>query len=57
MTGAGGTREGKQRKPIHLGAHFPGASNTTVWSNPESGSQIEFESFVHLAQVAATGAA
>ena len=42
-------REGKHRKPIHLAAHFPGVNNTTVWSDPESGSQIEFDSFVHMA--------
>ena len=48
-------REGKQRKPIHLAAHFPGVNNTTVWSEPESGSQIEFDSFVHLAQTAERG--
>ena len=45
-------REGKERKPIHLAAHFPGVNNTTVWSDPQSGSQIEFESFVHLARTA-----
>ena len=39
-------REGKHRKPIHLAAHFPGVNNTTVWTDPESGSQIEFDSFV-----------
>jgi FMN-dependent oxidoreductase (nitrilotriacetate monooxygenase family) len=49
------TREGKNRKPIHLGAHFPGVNNTTVWSDPESGSQIEFDSFVHLARIAERG--
>src|SRR3712207_84564 len=48
-------REGKQRKPIHLAAHFPGVNNTTVWADPESGSQIEFESFVHLARTAERG--
>jgi FMN-dependent oxidoreductase (nitrilotriacetate monooxygenase family) len=48
-------REGKQRKPIHLAAHFPGVNNTTVWSEPESGSQIDFDSFVHLAQTAERG--
>ena len=51
----GGIREGKHRKPIHLGAHFPGVNNTTVWSHPESGSQIEFDSFVHLARTAERG--
>jgi FMN-dependent oxidoreductase (nitrilotriacetate monooxygenase family) len=39
-------------KQIHLAAHFPGVNNTTVWSDPESGSQIEFSSFAHLAQTA-----
>ena len=48
-------REGKHRKPIHLAAHFPGVNNTTVWADPESGSQIEFDSFVHLAQTAERG--
>lgn len=37
-------------KQIHLAVHFPGVNNTTVWSDPGSGSQIEFSSFVHLAQ-------
>ncbi len=46
---------GKRRKQIHLGAHFPGVNNTTVWSDPRSGSQIEFESFVHLATTAERG--
>jgi alkanesulfonate monooxygenase SsuD/methylene tetrahydromethanopterin reductase-like flavin-dependent oxidoreductase (luciferase family) len=49
------TREGKHRKPIHLAAHFPGVNNTTVWADPEAGSQIEFDSFVHLAQTAERG--
>ena len=48
-------REGKRRKPIHLAAHFPGVNNTTVWSDPDSGSQIEFDSFVHLARTAERG--
>jgi len=48
-------RQGKDRKQIHLAAHFPGVNNTTVWSDPESGSQIEFDSFVHLAQTAERG--
>ncbi|OBK70675.1 NtaA/DmoA family FMN-dependent monooxygenase [Mycobacterium sp. 1274761.0] len=49
------TREGKNRKLIHLAAHFPGVNNTTVWTDPESGSQIEFDSFVHLARTAERG--
>jgi FMN-dependent oxidoreductase (nitrilotriacetate monooxygenase family) len=42
----------KPRKQIHLAAHFPGVNNTTVWSDPASGSHIEFSSFVHLARTA-----
>jgi FMN-dependent oxidoreductase (nitrilotriacetate monooxygenase family) len=48
-------REGEHRKPIHLATHFPGVNNTTVWTDPGSGSQIEFESFVHLARTAERG--
>ncbi len=43
------------RKPIHLAAHFPGVNNTTVWTNPSAGSQIEFDSFTHLARTAERG--
>src|ERR1700689_4565191 len=39
-------------KQIRLAAHFPGVNNTTVWSDPDSGSHIDFGSFVHLAQTA-----
>ena len=42
----------KPVKQIHLAAHFPGVNNTTVWSDPASGSQIDFSSFVHLARTA-----
>jgi FMN-dependent oxidoreductase (nitrilotriacetate monooxygenase family) len=45
----------KPVKQIHLAAHFPGVNNTTVWSDPESGSQTDFASFVHLAQTAERG--
>lgn len=48
-------REGKERKQIHLAAHFPGVNNTTVWSDPDSGSQLDFSSFVHLAETAERG--
>jgi FMN-dependent oxidoreductase (nitrilotriacetate monooxygenase family) len=37
---------------IHLAAHFPGVNNTTVWSDPEAGSHIEFSSFAKLARTA-----
>ena len=43
------------KKQIHLAAHFPGVNNTTVWSDPESGSQTDFSSFVHFAQTAERG--
>src|SRR4051794_4836054 len=43
------------RKQVHLAAHFPGVNNTTVWSDPRSKSQIDFDSFVHLAQAAERG--
>ena len=42
----------EQPRQIHLAAHFPGVNNTTVWSDPEAGSHIEFSSFVQLAQAA-----
>jgi FMN-dependent oxidoreductase (nitrilotriacetate monooxygenase family) len=42
-------------KQIILAAHFPGVNNTTVWSDPRSGSQIDFASFAHLAQTAERG--
>ncbi|WP_459545954.1 NtaA/DmoA family FMN-dependent monooxygenase [Nocardia sp. X0981] len=45
----------KVGKRIHLAAHFPGVNNTTVWSDPRSGSQIAFDSFVHLARTAERG--
>ncbi len=47
----------EQRRPkqIHLAAHFPGVNSTTVWSDPTSGSQTDFASFVHLARTAERG--
>lgn len=45
----------KRRKQIILGAHFPGVNNTTVWQDPDSGSQIDFASFKHMAQAAERG--
>lgn len=32
------------RKQIHLAAHFLGVNHNTVWSDPGSGSQIDFDS-------------
>ncbi|WP_280470895.1 NtaA/DmoA family FMN-dependent monooxygenase [Nocardia farcinica] len=45
----------RPRKQVHLAAHFPGVNNTTVWSDPDSGSQIDFASFEHLARTAERG--
>ncbi len=45
----------KPAKQIHLAAHFPGVNNTTVWSDPQSGSHIDFGSFVHFAETAERG--
>ncbi len=42
----------KPAKQVHLAAHFPGVNNTTVWSDPRSGSHIEFSSFAHFARTA-----
>lgn len=42
-------------KQLHLGAHFPGVNNTTVWSDPASGSHIDFDSFVRFARDAERG--
>jgi FMN-dependent oxidoreductase (nitrilotriacetate monooxygenase family) len=41
-----------QPRQIHLAAHFPGVNNTTVWSDPDAGSHIDFSSFEHLARTA-----
>jgi FMN-dependent oxidoreductase (nitrilotriacetate monooxygenase family) len=42
----------KPIKQVHLAAHFPGVNNTTVWSDPQAGSHIEFSSFAHFAATA-----
>jgi len=42
-------------RQIHLGAHFPGVNNTTVWRDPRAGSQVDFSSFEHLARTAERG--
>jgi FMN-dependent oxidoreductase (nitrilotriacetate monooxygenase family) len=42
-------------KQVHLAAHFPGVNNTTVWSDPASGSHIDFRSFAHFARTAERG--
>ncbi|MET7401876.1 NtaA/DmoA family FMN-dependent monooxygenase [Dactylosporangium sp. NPDC005572] len=42
-------------KQVILAAHFPGVNNTTVWSDPASGSQIAFDSFERFARTAERG--
>ncbi|GAB3048722.1 NtaA/DmoA family FMN-dependent monooxygenase [Sediminivirga luteola] len=49
------TRAHAAGRQIILGAHFPGVNNTTVWSDPASGSHIAFESFRRFAQSAERG--
>lgn len=43
------------KKPVVLAVHFPGVNNTTVWSAPDSGSQMAFASFAHMARKAEEG--
>ncbi|WP_380174581.1 NtaA/DmoA family FMN-dependent monooxygenase [Kineococcus sp. DHX-1] len=43
------------RRQVHLGAHFPGVNQTTVWRDPRAGSQTDFSSFEHLARTAERG--
>jgi FMN-dependent oxidoreductase (nitrilotriacetate monooxygenase family) len=43
------------KRRIHLAAHIPGVNSTTVWSAPDAGSQIDFESFAHFAANAERG--
>jgi len=53
--GSADPRTGKPIKQVHLAAHFPGVNSTTVWSDPASGSQIDFRSFEHFARTAERG--
>ncbi|WP_406357054.1 NtaA/DmoA family FMN-dependent monooxygenase [Streptomyces sp. NBC_00658] len=43
------------RKQVHLAAQLPGIHNVTVWSDPQSRSQIALDSFVRLARTAERG--
>ncbi|RCK61425.1 LLM class flavin-dependent oxidoreductase [Microbacterium sorbitolivorans] len=43
------------KRRMHLGAHFPGVNQTTIWNRPESGSQIDPASFTRFAQTAERG--
>ncbi|MCE0768613.1 NtaA/DmoA family FMN-dependent monooxygenase [Pseudonocardia kujensis] len=43
------------KKQVILGAYFPGVNHDTVWSDPASGSHIDFASFEHWARTAERG--
>ncbi|KIQ10847.1 NtaA/DmoA family FMN-dependent monooxygenase [Rhodococcus sp. MEB064] len=40
---------------VHLGVFFQGVNHTTIWSDPASGSQIDFETFRRLITTAERG--
>ncbi len=42
-------------RQVHLAAHFPGVNSTTVWTDPASGSQIDFAAFEYFARTAERG--
>ncbi|MGR6742839.1 NtaA/DmoA family FMN-dependent monooxygenase [Microbacterium sp. F1-18] len=42
-------------RQIRLAAHFPGVNSTTVWTDPASGSQIDFAAFEYFARSAERG--
>src|SRR4051812_2713158 len=53
--GTKGGRMTQAKRQVILAAHFPGVNNTTVWSDPAAGSQIQFDSFRRFAQTAERG--
>lgn len=40
---------------VHFGVFFQGVNHTTIWSDPSSGSQIDFETFRRVATTAERG--
>ena len=40
---------------VHLGVFFQGVNHSTIWSDPASGSQTDFESFRQIVQTAERG--
>ncbi|MGQ4601231.1 NtaA/DmoA family FMN-dependent monooxygenase [Nocardia sp. R6R-6] len=40
---------------VHFGVFFQGVNHSTIWSDPSSGSQIDFETFRRTAQTAERG--
>jgi hypothetical protein len=45
----------RPRAQLHFGVFFQGVNNTTIWSSPDSGSQISPLSFRQVAQTAERG--
>src|SRR5450755_1017126 len=45
----------RPRAQLHFGGFFQGVNNTTIWSSPDSGSQISPLSFRQVAQAAERG--
>lgn len=43
------------KRQVRLVAHFPGVNSTTVWRDPNAGSQVDFASFRHFARTAERG--
>ncbi|EID80744.1 MULTISPECIES: NtaA/DmoA family FMN-dependent monooxygenase [Rhodococcus] len=52
MTDNSYARPGAQ---VHFGVFFQGVNHTTIWSDPSSGSQIDFETFRRVALTAERG--
>jgi FMN-dependent oxidoreductase (nitrilotriacetate monooxygenase family) len=49
------TSEKKTKAQVHFGVFFQGVNHTTIWSDPASGSQIDFETFRRMITTAERG--
>jgi FMN-dependent oxidoreductase (nitrilotriacetate monooxygenase family) len=45
----------RSRAQVHFGVFFQGVNHTTIWSDPASGSQIDFETFRRMIATAERG--
>jgi FMN-dependent oxidoreductase (nitrilotriacetate monooxygenase family) len=45
----------RSRAQVHFGVFFQGVNHTTIWSDPASGSQIDFETFRRMITTAERG--
>ncbi|MFE5338845.1 LLM class flavin-dependent oxidoreductase [Isoptericola sp. NPDC056578] len=45
----------RPRAQVHFGVFFQGVNHTTIWSDPESGSQTDFASFERVVRTAERG--